>query len=139
MIQLAGEPGQAGRRVSAQLRGHLSLAPDGSTPTALTARDDVQLFFPAGGRHGGAGPSTRRRSIAPATPGQGLTRAHFEGAVQYREQGPTVDRRAKSQALDASLESGHEFAIDEAKFARAVQFEDGTMAAPPRRRATYPG
>ncbi len=126
VIQLAGEPGHAGRRISANVVD-FTLAPDGSTPTALTAHDNVQLMFPAE-----AGTPARTINaqllIGKGDAGHGLTGAHFEGAVDFRERGPSVDRRAKSQSLDAAMGPGLS-SIDDAVFERGVRFDDGTMVA----------
>src|SRR5439155_23768159 len=45
-IQLAGEAGAAGRQIKAN-NIDIGLAPDGSTPEALAARDGVTVTFPA--------------------------------------------------------------------------------------------
>src|SRR5206468_1304921 len=51
--QLAGEPGKAGRQIAASTLD-IGLAPDGSTPTSLVAREKVQLVIP-----GDSGTATR--------------------------------------------------------------------------------
>ena len=126
VIQLAGEKGHQGRQIGAGVL-ELSLAPDGSTPTGLTAHDAVQLMFPA--ETGIPARTINAQQLdSKGDAGHGLTSAHFEGAVQYREQGSSVDRRAASQALDVTLGPGLS-TIDEAQFSRAVRFEDQTMEA----------
>jgi lipopolysaccharide export system protein LptA len=126
VLQLAGETGKPGRQLRA-VSIDTTLAPDGSTPTALAARDAVQLTFPAE-------PGVAARSIHAATmdaigePGRGLTKAHFERDVEYRETSPTVDRAARSAALDVGLKPGLS-SIDEATFTGNVRFTDGTMRA----------
>ena len=125
-IQLAGPRGQAGRQVTANTV-ELSFAPDGATPTGLAARGNVQLVFPPEPRS--AGRTINAQSLdSRGDPDHGLTTAHFDGGVRYREQGPGVDRRAVSQALDAALSPGMGM-IEEARFARSVRFEDGSMTA----------
>lgn len=127
VIQLAGgQQARTGRQISANVVD-MSFAPDGVTPTSLTATDGVQLVFPpeAGvpGRVIKADHMTGRGDEQ-----RGLTSVRFEGNVAFREQGPNVDRRAKSQILDASLGPGMS-SIDDARFQREVRFEDATMAA----------
>ena len=48
--------------------------------------------------------------------------------MQYRERGADVDRAVNSGTLDVGLKPGMS-AIDDAKFAQAVKFEEGKMAA----------
>jgi lipopolysaccharide export system protein LptA len=103
------------------------LAPDGSTPTALTARDNVQLTIPA--EAGAPGRSISAPALdATGAPGRGLTNARFEGGVQFRERGGDVDRTAQSRTLDVSLASGLS-EIEEARFAQAVRFLEGRLQA----------
>ncbi len=126
VLQLAGEVGKPGRRLNA-VTIDTSLAPDGSTPTALAARDLVQLTFPA--EPGIAARTIRAASMdAAGEPGRGLTKAHFARDVEYRESSPTVDRTAKSAALDVGLKPGLS-SIDEAQFSGNVRFADGKMLA----------
>ena len=132
-IQLAAGPqSRSGRQISANVVD-MSFAADGVTPTSLTASDGVQLVFPpeAGtpGRIINSDHMTGRGDEQ-----RGLTSVRFEGNVSFREQGANVDRRAKSQILDAALGPGMS-SIDDARFQRAgagndvVRFEDATMAA----------
>jgi lipopolysaccharide export system protein LptA len=87
----------------------------------------VQLTFPPE-------PNVAGRTISSANldakgePGKGLTRAMFTGGVQYRERGAGVDRAVNSGTLDVGLKPGLS-SIDDAKFAQAVKFEEGKMAA----------
>jgi LPS export ABC transporter protein LptC len=126
ILQLAGDPGKPGRQIVANTID-ITLAPDGSTPTALVGHQGVQLTFPAE-------PATPARTIraddlaARGEPGRGLTRAQFAGAVDYRERGPSIDRVVKSQMLDVLLKPGMGD-IDEATFTRGVKFQDSSMAA----------
>jgi LPS export ABC transporter protein LptC/lipopolysaccharide transport protein LptA len=126
VIQLAGAAGKPGRQLAANAID-ISLAPDGSTPTALAGREAVQLTFPA--EPGVAARTIRAASMdAIGEAGRGLTKAHFSNNVEYRETGGTVDRTAKSATLDAALKPGMS-SIDEAKFVGNVRFVDGKMAA----------
>ena len=125
-IQIAGEAGKAGRQIVATTID-IALAPDGSTPTALLGRENVQLTFPA--EAGGSAKTIRSPNMdARGEPGKGLTRAAFSGGVQYRERGGQADRAVNSATLDVGLKPGMS-AIDDARFAHAVKFEDAKMAA----------
>ena len=126
VIQLAGEEGQAGRQIAAKLLD-ITVAPDGSTPTAVVGRENVQLTLPAEG-------DAPARTIeaagvdAKGQPSRGLTRAQFSGNVQYRERGRNTGRAASSGTLDVGLKPGLS-ALEDARFAHAVKFEEGTLAA----------
>jgi lipopolysaccharide transport protein LptA len=125
-IQIAGEAGKPGRQIVATTID-IALAPDGSTPTALLGRENVQLTFPP--EPGTAGRTIRAANLdAKGDAEKGLTRAVFTGAVQYRERGPDVDRAVNSGTLDVGLKPGMG-AVEDAKFAQAVKFEEGKMAA----------
>src|SRR5471032_319741 len=125
-IQIAGEPGKQGRQIVATTID-IALAPDGSTPTALLGREAVQLTFPP--ESGSPGRTIRSASLdSKGEPEKGLTRAVFSGGVQYRERGGESDLSVNSGSLDAGLKPGMS-AIDDAKFAHAVRFEEGKMAA----------
>ena len=121
MIQLAGAPGAPGRQLAANTIDS-TLAPDGSTPTAVAGREAVQLTFPA---EPGVPARTIRAAAVDAVgaPGRGLTQAHFAGSVEYRETGGTVDRVARSKVLDVGLKPGMS-SIDDATFTSGVQFTD---------------
>ena len=132
-IQVAGDPGTEGRRIAAS-RIDITLAPDGSTPTALVGRDAVELTFPASQ---GAGARTVRANAlnARGEPGRGLTAARFTGNVEFRESVPAApstgsgradERLARSQTLDVALKPGMAD-IEEAKFSGAVRFEEGAL------------
>jgi LPS export ABC transporter protein LptC len=125
-IQIAGEAGKPGRQIVATTID-IALAPDGSTPTALLGRENVQLTFPA--EPGAAARTIRSANLdAKGETGKGLTRALFSGGVQFRERGPDVDRIVRSGTLDAGLKPGMS-TVEDAKFAQAVKFEEGKMAA----------
>jgi LPS export ABC transporter protein LptC len=123
VIQLAGEKGKPGRQIVARTID-IALGPDGSAPTALTARDSVELTMPEE-------PGVAERTIkanaldAKGEPGRGLTRALFTGGVLYRERGAGVDRGATSAALDVGLKPGLS-TIEDARFSHNVRFEDGS-------------
>jgi lipopolysaccharide transport protein LptA len=126
LIQLAGETGKPGRQIAASTLD-IALAPDGSTPTSLVGREAVQLTFPP--EPGVPGRTIRSSSLdAKGEPGRGLTRALFTGNVQYREVGSGVNRAATAMTLDLGLKPGMS-SIEDARFSRAVHFEDGSMAA----------
>ena len=125
-IQIAGEAGKPGRQIVASTID-IALAPDGVTPTALVGRENVQLTFPP--EPGTPGRTIRAANLdAKGEPRKGLTRAVFAGAVQYRERGPDGNRDVNSGTLDVGLKPGMS-EIEDAKFAQAVKFEEGKMAA----------
>ncbi len=126
LIQLAGDVGKGGRQITARTID-IALAPDGTTPTALVGHDDVQLTFPPDADTPGR---IIRATLleAKGEPGRGLTRALFTGSVQFREKGAKVDRAANSGTLDLGLKQGMS-SIEDAKFAHAVHFDEGAMAA----------
>ena len=126
VIQVAGDPGKAGRQIAANTLD-IALAADGSTPTALIGRDAVQLTLPP------EDDLPTRTVHAPTldatgTAGKGLTRAVFSGGVQYREQSATVGRGANAANLDMALEGGMS-TISEAHFLHGVRFVDGPLTA----------
>ncbi len=124
-IQLAGSEGHPGRGIAAEALD-VQLAPDGSTPVALTGRAAVTLTLPVE-----AGDPERRieadELAARGEAGKGLTSARFTGRVTFRETGSAA-RVATSGVLDASLapSSG---GLDEARFSRVVRFTDGALEA----------
>ncbi|PYR53294.1 MAG: hypothetical protein DMF95_04780 [Acidobacteria bacterium] len=106
VIQLAGEPGTAGRQIAANMID-MTLAPDGMSPTALVGREAVQLTFPP--ETATPGRTIRASALAArGEPGRGLTRAQFSGNVQYRELGGDVSRAASAATLDVTLSPGSE-------------------------------
>jgi LPS export ABC transporter protein LptC len=113
-----------------QIRGNtieVALAPDGATPTSLTARDAVTLTLPPEGKL----PERTIRSTAMdamGKPGRGLTSALFTGNVEFREKGPNLDRVAKAASLDVTLKPAMA-GIEDARFANGVQFVDGGMTS----------
>lgn len=125
-VQMAGEPGKAGRQIAAKTLD-IVMGPDGSTPVSLAGRESVEVTFPPEGTTPGR--TIRSASLdAKGEPGRGLTRASFIGGVQFRERGGKIDRAASSTTLDVVMKPGMS-AIDEARFAHAVRFEEGTMSA----------
>ncbi len=124
-IQIAGPAGQDSRRITANVID-VTLSHD-ATPTALIARDRVQLLVP--GDAGGATRTIAAQALdASGEGGQGLRAARFTGEVQFRERGSGIDRAARSGVLDLAMAAGLG-AIQEARFSRAVRFEESNMAA----------
>ena len=123
LIRLAGG-GTAGRQITGNLID-VTFAPDGATPTALAARESVQLTLPAEA-------DVPARTVKAATldssgePSRGLTKATFNGNVEYRERSASVDRVARSARLDASLKPGFA-SIDAATFTGNAQFNDSKI------------
>lgn len=125
VIQLAGEQG-AGRQITANILD-ISLAPDGATPTAVVAREAVQLTLPA--EQGAPARTINAANMdAKGEAARGLTQAQFTGNVQYRERGAGADRAANAPVLDVALTPGMT-GIQEARFGRGVRFVDGTLTA----------
>jgi lipopolysaccharide export system protein LptA len=126
VIQVAGPPGEFGRRISAMTIDTV-LAPDGATPTALTASPGVEVLIPAG--PGGSIRTINAQTLdASGKPPRGLQNARFTGNVQFRERGPDGGRAARSEVLDLTLAPGFG-AMEEARFSRAVRFEENNMAS----------
>lgn len=128
IITLAGEAGKPGRRIVAATMD-IRLAPDGTTPVALTAHENVQLTLPA--EPGVAERTIRSMSLdSKGEPGRGLTRAVFNGNVQYRESsvGNNAGKAASATTMDVGLKPGLS-AIEDARFTHAVRFEQGHLLA----------
>ena len=126
VIRVAGETGKPPREIAATTID-VALAPDGSTPTALVARDRVQLTIPPEPKI--VGRTIRSSALdARGEAGRGLTRALFTGSVTYREQGSENNRDANASSLDVGLKPGMS-EIEDAKFAHAIRFEQGRMVA----------
>jgi LPS export ABC transporter protein LptC/lipopolysaccharide transport protein LptA len=126
LIQLAGENAQTGREIAANVID-VNLAADGATPTALTARENVDVKLPAEQQ----GVSRKIDSQTLECEGDeehGLTSARFAGAIQYSETGPDVKRAARSDQLSVAIKPGFS-EIDDAQFTRRVRFVDGAMTA----------
>src|SRR4029077_16613055 len=92
LIQLAGDGTEPGREISAATID-VSLAPDGATPTALTAHENVDLKLPAE-QDGIARKVDAQTLECQGDAEHGLTNARFSGAVQFSERGPEVNRAA---------------------------------------------
>src|SRR5262249_35297927 len=105
LIQVAGDPGQQGRQITANTLD-IALAADGLTPTALIGRQNVLLTLPP---EADLPTRTVRAASLDATgeAGKGLTRAQFSGGVQYRERSATLGRGANSNDLDIAPGGGH--------------------------------
>jgi LPS export ABC transporter protein LptC len=129
-VQIAGETTAGAREIVGGVID-ITLAADGSTPVALTARDAVQLTLPQ--EENTAARTIKAASLdADGEPGRGLTTARFAGNVDYREKSATVDRDARSAHLEVGLKAGLS-AFDQAAFSGGVRFADpkffGTAAA----------
>ncbi len=127
-IHLAGEKGSPEKTLSASTL-NLELAPDGTTVTALTARDQVVLDLPA--PKGQASKSIRSASLVGSGDAQGgLKSAVFTDNVEYRETGgtPAVQRVVTSRVLDTTLANGFND-IRVARFSGNVRFRDGGTQA----------
>jgi len=122
----ARPPSDAPREIAANAIS-ITMAADGTTPVSLGARENVKLTVPADGEDPAR---TIEAPIMDSTgdDAHGLTKAHFTGGVQFREQGHDVNRTARSEALDIKLAEGMA-SIEEAVFGRSVRFEDGTVVA----------
>jgi LPS export ABC transporter protein LptC len=124
-VHVSGQPAQGSRRITSNVMD-ITLG-DGVALKALVAREGVQLHIPA--EAGGATRTVTSQVLEAAGEGkQGLRTAHFTGNVQFRERGPTIDRAARSGLLDLNMEPGLG-AIEDARFSRAVRFEEAKMAA----------
>ena len=124
VIQLAGSSAKSGRQISANaVDGRL--APDGQTPVALNARENVQLTLPADENQ--AARTVRALALTatgdPEDPARGLTDATFTGNVEYRERSATVDREAHAARLDVGFKPGMS-AFDHASFSGRASFAD---------------
>jgi len=120
-MQIAGEAEKPGRQIAAGTLD-VTLAPDGSTPTALIGREAVLLTFPPEAGQGGR--TIRATSLdAKGEPRKGLTRAQFSGNVQFRERVGDAERAANSSTLDlGSSRIQHD---EDATFRHDVRFEQG--------------
>ena len=132
VIELAGSDGQRPRRIVGESM-NIRLGPDGLSVTRLVARDAVQVDLPGED----AAPAQRIRAATlrgTGEPGVGLTAAHFEGAVEYYETHaatalvPAIERVTRARVLDVTLKPGFS-AVEEARFAGDVTFEDGPVTA----------
>ena len=125
-IVLAGAAEGTGRRITADSI-HVSLAPDGSTPIAMSARESVILTLPA---ERTVPARTIEADVMESTgeAPRGLTQARFTGDVESREAGASFEREASSATLDVALEPGMA-GFRDAKFSRGVHFVDGEMTS----------
>ncbi|HEX5475686.1 MAG TPA: LptA/OstA family protein [Vicinamibacterales bacterium] len=128
-VELAGDAGAPGRRVSGQTI-QIALAPDGTTVTSLKATDSVQVDLPGQGDV----PTRRIRAatlVASGEPQAGLQDATFAGRVDYRETRPAskavaaVNRTARSERLIVRTQPGFGN-LQRADFHGNVHFTDGT-------------
>jgi len=128
VVKLSGGAGKPGREISANALD-IRLAPDGATPTELTARGNVKLTLPAD-----QGLATRTVTAGtltatgdPKSPERGLTQAHFTTSVEYKEKSASVDRTARSARLDVGLKAAMA-AFESAVFTGAARFDDAKVA-----------
>jgi len=124
VVRLAGSTDVNGRQISAnQIDGRL--APDGQTPVALNARDNVQLTLP--GDESQAARTVRAQALTatgdPEDSSRGLTEATFTGNVEYHEKSAKVDREARAARLDVGLKTGFS-AFERASFSGGASFVD---------------
>jgi lipopolysaccharide transport protein LptA len=124
-IQVSAATAAASRRIAAGTI-EVSLA-DGSTPTALTAEERVELDMPAGA-DGPARTIQAQSLVGKGDADRGLRSARFAGDVRFRERGSAGERVARAGALEASLGSGLT-TIEEAHFQQNVRFNDAGLAA----------
>ena len=132
VIELAGSDGQRARRIAGESMD-VRLGPDGSSVTRLVARDAVQVDFPTEGD----APAQRIRAVTldgNGEPDVGLTAAHFEGAVEFRETRaatasvPGIERVTRARTLEINMKPGLG-AVEEARFGGDVTFDDGRVTA----------
>ncbi len=117
-----GGAGTAARQVAGQWID-VRLGPDGSTVSDLTVRDSVGLALPASKDEPGR-TITASTLTSRAEAGTSLNSAHFAGDVEYREAAADSRRRTvRARTLDIATQPGLG-AIDDARFAGAVRFED---------------
>ncbi|HVZ21706.1 MAG TPA: LPS export ABC transporter periplasmic protein LptC [Vicinamibacterales bacterium] len=128
VIRLSGGEGKPGREISANALD-VTLAPDGTTPSALTARGQVQLTLPA--NDGLAARSVTAGTLSatgdPEDPARGLTQAEFTTSVEYREKSAKVNRTATSARLDVGLQAAMA-AFDRAVFSGGARFTDAKVS-----------
>lgn len=126
-VQMAGAPGGRGTRVQGEALD-IGFAPDGTTVTALNARDKVETNFAAT-----KGTATRVvRSNALECIGEdehGLNAARFTENVEYVETlpgKPPVKRTVRARSLESVLKPGMA-SLEDARFAGSVKFEEGEL------------
>ena len=145
LVRLQGEQGKPGKQIAG--KGiDISLGPDGSTVTNLTAADNVVVDLPADG-------DTPARHItsaifvatgAPAAPGQpgGIKNATFSGGVDFRETRPAsgklaaIDRTSRSEKLELVTKPGFGD-LERADFHTNVHFTDAPQTTADAPTAIY--
>ncbi|MCX6551658.1 MAG: hypothetical protein NTY02_11770 [Acidobacteria bacterium] len=115
------------RRVAGQWID-VRIAPDGTTVTSLTVRDDVELALPA--TKDGPARTVRASALtAKGEAGKPLNGARFLDAVEFRETRTGVAARiVRSRSLDILTQPGFG-AIDDAHFVGSVRFEADQLRA----------
>jgi LPS export ABC transporter protein LptC len=127
-------PGRAGIELGADADSRhvagqwvdVRFAPDGSTASALTVRESVEMTLPGT-------PKEPPRTITAATltaraeGGTSLNAAHFADNVEYRESpAGGTPRTVRARALDLATAPGLG-SMSDARFAGAVRFEEGQV------------
>jgi LPS export ABC transporter protein LptC len=105
-LRIAGDQGAPERVLHAE-NVELGMAPDGTTLTSLTARDQVVLDLPATKEE--PAKSVRSNSlVASGVAGKGLTSATFSEGVEYVETvgTPPTKRTVTSRSLETTLDGG---------------------------------
>lgn len=127
-IRIAGDKGAPERLLHAH-NLEIGMAPDGTTVTSLTGRDQVVLDLPAD-KDQPAKKVTANALVASGEAGTGLTTASFTEGVEYLETGgtPPVKRTVTSRTLDMALNGGLAD-IREATFINAVRLREGSTGA----------
>lgn len=140
LLQLPGEKGKQGRRISAS-NIDVAMAPDGATVTNLAATENVQVDLPAEGET----PARRIRSttlLATGAAEGGIQSATFSGDVEFRESRAArgkvtaLDRTARSARMDVKTKPGFGD-IEQANFHTNVHFTDGTTTTADSPTAVY--
>ena len=140
VVELAGQRGTAGRRISAATID-IAMAPDGATVTSLNATDRVQVDLAAEADQ----PARRVRArtlVAAGTPDGGLQNATFTENVEFRESRAArrnvtaIERTARSNRLIMATGPGLG-AIQQADFHGNVHFTDGDRTTAEAPRAIY--
>ena len=125
VVQFAGAA--QGKRIAGSVID-ITMGPDGSTVTGLTATERVRVDLPPEGQ----GPAKTIRAaalVAEGEPGAGLRAATFTGGVDYRETRaarpklPAITRTALSDSLVLATKPGLG-AVERADFRGNVRFTD---------------
>ncbi len=127
LIRMASEGAGADQQLSGEFI-NIELGPDGAVKS-LASRDRVTVTLPA--VKDAPSRTIRAQQLnGQGAPGQGLTAMRFEDNVVFAEAAARDRgaRTARSRTLDLRL-SPSTGALDEARFAGGVRFEDGALVA----------